>query len=114
MSRYFARKTPCRHGHTHDSRAEAKRCEELHLLLRAGEIEGLAYAPQYWFEPDGRPLKLANGRRAGFKADFSYIENGKVIVEDVKASNGFVARDVPLRWALFRHCYPEITLRIVK
>ena len=102
MPRYFAKKTTCIHGHKHDSKREAARCAELHLLLKAGEIDGLVYEPQYWFEINGQPVKHMNGRRAGYKADFSYIEGGKVVVEDVKAKNGFMARDVPLRWAIFR------------
>jgi len=38
MSKYHAKRTACAHGHTHASGREAKRCAELHLLLRAGHI----------------------------------------------------------------------------
>ena len=114
MSRYFARKTACAYGHNHASKREATRCAELHLLLRGGAIEGLVYEPQYWFEVNGQPLKLQNGRRAGYKPDFTYLEDGRVIAEDVKASNGFTDRDFPLRSALFRALFPEIELRVLK
>ena len=116
MTRFFARKTICKHGHKHDSQREADRCVELHLLLASGQIAALVYAPQYPFEINGAPLKLSNGRRAGYKADFAYIENGLVVVEDVKPRNkGFgESRDVPLRHALFRHLYPQSELRIVR
>lgn len=114
MSRYFAKRTACQHGHTHASKREAARCADLHLMLRAGQIDGLAVEPQYYFEVNGAPLKLANGRRAGFKPDFTYMEEGQVVAEDVKASNGFVDRDFPLRAALFRACFPDIELRVVK
>lgn len=111
MSKYFARKTPCNHGHTHASAREAKRCNELHLLFRAGQIDALVVEPTYELCPDGRPLKMSNGHKAHYRPDFTYLEHGKVIAEDVK---GFIVRDFPLRAALFRHCYPNIELRVVK
>jgi hypothetical protein len=111
--RYFARKTECALGHKHASAREAARCAELHNLFRAGKIDALAFEPQYWFDIEGRPVKHANGRRVGYKPDFSYLENGRVIVEDVKARNGFMERDVPLRMALFRHLFPSVELRVV-
>lgn len=110
---YFAKKTTCLHGHRHDSKAEANRCAILHDRLRRGEIEALVYAPTYHFEINGHALVMRNGQRARYTADFSYLEDGNVIVEDVKASNGYMARDVPLRLALFRHLYPHVELRVV-
>jgi len=111
VTKYGAKKTPCRHGHTHASGREAKRCNELHLLLHAGEITHLETQVQYWFHIDGRPLVHLNGRRVGYKPDFRYRErNGKLIVED---SKGFAARDWPLRSAMFRALYPDTELREV-
>lgn len=110
---YFAKKTTCALGHKHASRREAARCVELQALFRAGKIDALVFEPQYHFEIDGAVVKHTNGRRAGYKPDFSYIEDGKVVVEDVKASNGFIERDVPLRQAIFRHLNPDVELRIV-
>lgn len=114
MPRYFAKKAQCAQGHTHPSKAEAARCGVLHDRLRKGEIEALVYEPTYHFEVNGTALVMRNGGKARYRPDFVYLENGKVVAEDVKASNGFMARDVPLRLALFRHCYPEIELRIIK
>lgn len=114
MTKYYARKTSCNLGHTHASKREAARCTELHTLQLAGQIAGLQVEPQYWFVIGGKELKHENGRRAGYKPDFSYIEGARQIAEDVKAANGFVDRDFPLRAALFRHLWPEIELRITK
>ena len=114
MSRYFAKKCKCIHGHTHASKREAARCVELHVLQQAGEIGDLEVEPQFWFVINGEPLKHQNGRRAGYKPDFGYTEAGSDVVEDVKASNGFMDRDVPLRTALFRALFPTIELRVVK
>lgn len=109
--KYRAKRTACQHGHNHPSKREAARCDELHLLQKAGAISDLEYEPQFWFVINGEQLKLANGRRAGYKPDFSYVEGGREVVEDVK---GFAARDFALRAALFRHLFPTVELRIVK
>ena len=114
MKRHFARKTVCNAGHTHYSKAEAKRCDDLHLLQSAGKIVGLKVSPRFYFSIDGREIKMGNGQVARYTGDFTYIEGNRQVVEDVKAKNGFVERDVPLRMAIFRACYPDIELRIVR
>ncbi|MXO72887.1 DUF1064 domain-containing protein [Alteraurantiacibacter buctensis] len=116
MKRYFARKTLCVHGHTHASSREASRCADLHLRERLGEITNLQVEPQFWFQIDGQPIKHLNGRRVGYKPDFTYTElpSQQDVAEDVKAKNGHMERDVPLRMAIFRHLFPHIELRVVK
>lgn len=111
-NKYSARKTLCRAGHTHDSGKEARRCDELHLLLRAGEIEDLEQQPRFYFTIDGRQVKHDNGRRVGLTADFAFIDRqtGRKVVED---SKGMVVRDWPIRKAIFRALYPDIILREV-
>jgi hypothetical protein len=109
-SKYGAKKSNCLHGHEHASRREAKRCNELHLLQRAGRIAGLQQQPQFRFAVDGRPVMLENGQQARLTADFAYVEDGRKVVED---SKGFVVRDFPLRWALARALWPEIDWRVV-
>jgi hypothetical protein len=84
FGKYRAVKAQCRAGHTHDSKREAIRCDELHILEAAGEISELIIGPQYWFVINGKQLKHANGRRVGYKSDFEYVENGVRITEDVK------------------------------
>ena len=111
MSKYFAKKTACNHGHTHASKREAKRCDELHILQRDGQISDLEIEPTFHFVVDGEPLKMRNGHKAKYRPDFIYVENGQEVAEDVK---GFVVRDFPLREALFRRLFPTIQLRIVK
>lgn len=108
FGKYRAVKSQCRAGHTHDSKREAIRCNELHDLQAAGAISGLIIHPQYWFVINGRQIKHANGRRVGYKSDFEYLENGIQITEDVK---GFVVRDWPLRRAIFIALFPDHQLR---
>ncbi len=112
MSKYGARKTTCRAGHAHASKRESTRCDELHLLLRAGDIENLVQQPQFYFKIGGEILKLDNGRRAGVKLDFAYTDrhSGALVCED---SKGYTVRDWPLRKALFKALFPDIVLREV-
>ena len=114
MRQYFARKTICTNGHKHDSKRESVRCDELHQMQIEGKISGLKVHPQYKFSIDGAWVKLRNGQIAGYKSDFEYLEMDKPVVEDVKAANGFMSRDQPLRMAIFRHLFPDIELRVTK
>lgn len=111
-NKYRAKKAPCHQGHTHDSGREAKRCNDLHLLQRAGQIANLQIQPQFWFIIEGRQVKHPNGRRVGFKPDFSYIELPRLndVVED---SKGVRTEAYVLRAALFRALFPQHELREV-
>ena len=111
FGKYRAVKAQCGAGHTHDSKREAMRCNELHILQAAGEITDLTIHPQYWFVINGRQLKHPNGRRVGYKSDFEYIENGMLVTEDVK---GVIVRDWPLRRAVFKALFPNHDLRETK
>lgn len=111
MSKYNAKRTPCQHGHSHASGKEARRCAELHLLLRAGKIDALVVEPTYILALDGDPIIMGNGHKARYRPDFTYQENGRTVAEEIK---GIIVRDFPLRAALFRHCYPDIELRVLR
>ena len=111
FGKYRAVKSQCSAGHTHDSKREAIKCNELHALEAAGEITDLVIHPQYWFVINGKQLKHANGRRVGYKSDFEYIENGMLVTEDVK---GVIVRDWPLRRAVFMALFPNHLLRETK
>ena len=65
-------------GMAFDSSKEARRYSELRLLERAGEISDLECQPVFLIEINGaRVCKVV--------PDFSYQENGKRVVEDVKS-----------------------------
>lgn len=81
-----------------DSKKEAQRYAELKLLQRAGKISGLELQRVFELIPaqyetfprygkKGQPLK--DGKRCleqsvVYKADFVYIQDGEIVVEDVK------------------------------
>jgi hypothetical protein len=114
VKKWKAKKAYCKEGHKHDSISESKRCDELHLMLAAGEIDDLIVWPQFWFVINGRQVKHDNGRRLGYLADFGYSQNGKEIVEDVKGSKAVDSRDWPIRKAVFKAIYPSFELREIR
>ena len=83
-------------GITFDSKKEANRWCELLLLERAGQIKNLERQKVFELIPTQREIlpekdKYGNNklgkvieRPVKYKADFTYIENGKMIVEDTK------------------------------
>lgn len=93
-SKYLAKKVT-RDGMTFDSTKEYKRWQELVLLERGGQIQNLQRQVKYILvpaqrEPDFigvrggvRPGKVVE-REIAYVADFTYQENGKPVVEDVK------------------------------
>jgi len=75
-NKYSAKKTYselC--GRTFDSKAEARRGEELALLEKAGGISDLEYQVSF---------KLCESPNIKIKIDFKYTQDGIVIYEDVK------------------------------
>lgn len=70
--------------HGFDSRKEERRFQELLLLQRAGKITGLKRQVPFVLIPtqyeDGKCVE----RCATYRADFTYYENGVLVVEDVK------------------------------
>lgn len=76
MSKYHAIRTDV-DGISFSSRKEANRYCELKLLQQVGVIYNLELQPKF-------PL-VVNGKKIGvYIADFSYVENGNLITEDVK------------------------------
>jgi hypothetical protein len=59
------------------SRREANRYAELRLLERAGKIEDLRTQVRY-------PLEVNGLLVSHYVADFTYLEKGKLVVEDAK------------------------------
>lgn len=66
-------------GYTFDSKREAARYQELCLMQKAGLISALDVHPQY-------PLVVGGMKIGKYTGDFSYQENGKLVLEDVKSA----------------------------
>lgn len=69
-----------------DSKKEARRFDELMILLNAGAISDLRLQADFTLQ---EAYTLPNGNRVRairYKADFTYMKDGKLVVEDVKSS----------------------------
>lgn len=77
MSKYSAQKTDCANGHRHDSKLEASRCNDLHILQADGKISHLEMQPEFRVDINGKKV-------CTYRADFAYFVSTCRIVEDVK------------------------------
>lgn len=71
-------------GHMFDSAHERDRYAELRLLERAGQITELKLQPVFELIPAIRENGKVVQRAITYKADFSYMQNGNLVVEDAK------------------------------
>ena len=78
-NKYGNRKLKAPDGQVFDSVKEFHRWGCLRLLERAGAIQNLQRQVKYELIP-----KQDGERACNYIADFTYIENGKLVVEDVK------------------------------
>lgn len=67
-------------GHVFDSNKEARRYVELRYRLMSGEITELKLQVEFKLEVNCQKV-------ASYIADFTYMEKGALIVEDVKSSH---------------------------
>lgn len=93
-----------------DSLAELSRYKELKLLLSAGEITDLWIHPRFELQPKFRRDGKTE-RAIVYEADFSYRENGQLIVEDVKGKR---TQLYSTKRKMLLYKYPEIEFREVK
>lgn len=92
-------------GIVFDSKGEANRYGELKMLERSGQIEHLRLQVAY-------ELRGMNGDKiCKYIADFEYIENGKMVVEDFK---GLATQAYKLKAKLFKDNFPDIQFREVR
>ena len=100
-------------GIVFDSKREANRYCELKLLQRAGKIKNLELQKVFELIPTQREPetmtktgKVKKGKvieqAIKYVADFAYIENGKLVVEDTK---GFRTRDYIIKRKLMLYVY---------
>lgn len=78
-NKYGARKVRLPDGQVFDSQKERDRWCILRLLERAGRISDLKRQVSYELIP-----KQGTMRACSYIADFTYFENGKLVVEDCK------------------------------
>lgn len=94
-------------GQRFDSKKECRRFQELQMLERGGIISDLKTQVRFEIVPK----KNGNKRARYYVADFTYTENGKRIIEDVKSP---ITRKHPvysLKKALVLVNYPEYVFK---
>lgn len=84
-------------GHTFASGREKRRYQQLLLLERAGKIKNLEPHPKYEIIPKQIKSNGRTERVAVYTADFRYIEDGALVVEDVKSKATAKLADYVLR-----------------
>ena len=85
------------------SKREAQRWQELCQLQAAGLIADLRRQVRFVF-----PIKTDTGRNVAYIADFTYLEDGRFVVEDSKGFETDVSR---LKRALMRY-FHHIEVRL--
>jgi hypothetical protein len=104
-NKFHAKKAMCGQGHYHDSTKEAERCDELHLLLKAGEISNLELQKEYIIIPAAKYESPTKDERAVcYKADFVYFSKSlkRTVIED---SKGHRTKDYIIKRKLVKQLY---------
>lgn len=99
-----------------DSQKEYARYKSLLLLERAGKIQNLCRQKSLEIQP-GFKYQGERIRPITYDADFVYEENGKTVVEDIKAIDDVTGKplctkDFKLKWKLLKFKYPAYVFRI--
>lgn len=100
-----------------DSVKEYQRCIALRLREKAGEISNLDTQTTLMIQPAFTSKDGKKHRAITYRADFTYIENGEQIVEDVKgyskSTGKFLTTEAfRLKWKLLQARYPDYTFKL--
>lgn len=107
--KYLSKKTTI-DGITFDSKKEGLHYVELKKLEKQGKISNLELQPSFLLQ-DGFKRDGKKYRPITYIADFRYVENGKVIVEDVK---GFKTPEYKIKKKLLLYKYEGFEFREIK
>ena len=104
FGKYNAQKTDCCQGHKHDSRFEANRCDELHLMQKKGIISNLRTQVRYELTPAMKyeQFGMPNERNVTYIADFVYTQYGLTFIEDTK---GFKTPEYVIKRKMLKRQY---------
>ena len=86
-----------------DSKAEMKVYGELRLLELTGAITELSTQPV---------LELASGVK--YRADFRHVENGRVVITEVKGGKATQTAAFKLKWRQEQALYPQYEFRLIE
>lgn len=111
MKKYHNRKV-IEDGITFDSMMEHRRYIQLRTLLNAGVILDLHVHPSFKLQP-GYYSKSQRRKipPITYTADYSYLEDGQIVVEDVK---GFKTAAFNLKRRMLEYLYPNILFKVIE
>jgi len=90
-------------GMKFDSKAELSEYGSLRIREMMGEISDLKHHPV---------LELPAGIK--YEADFSFIENGRVVIVDIKGGKATQTAAFKLKWKQAQHGYPHYEFRLIE
>jgi len=91
-------------GFRFDSKAEARRYQDLKLLQQAGQVEHIDIHPRFYLAPE-----------ITYTADFMvYYKNGLIEVEDVKSPATAKKESFKIKQKLFNQLHALAPLRIIE
>lgn len=94
-------------GLTFDSQREYRRFLELRLAHERGEISDLILQPRFTLMESWQSADGAKHRRIEYIGDFSYIQEGKTVVEDVKSQPTRLNRTYRLKMKLLLYQHKD-------
>lgn len=104
-SKYNNLSCRCLSGHIHDSRGEAQHCNNLRLLVKAGEIKSYSIQVKC-------PLYVNEKLICNHYVDFKVIGNdGREWIEEYK---GFATSTWNIKRKLFEAIHPDIEYKVIK
>lgn len=95
------------------SKVEAKRYQELLTMQRAGAISDLQTHPSFLLQQAFKDAWGTHHRKVSYTADFQYVRDGTVIVEDVKGGKATQNAAFSIRWKWAIKLNPTIKFEIV-
>lgn len=108
-NKYHAKKTWMK-GRVYDSKKEANRAFELEMLAKYGKIQNLQKQVPFVLQEGYVNKHGKMVRPITYIADFTYVEDGKLIVEDTKGMETDVFK---IKRKMLEYKYPEIEFRVV-
>ena len=107
-NKYHAKKTWMK-GRVYDSKKEANRAFELEMLAKYGKIKNLQKQVPFVLQEGYVNKHGKKVRPITYIADFTYVEDGTLIVEDTK---GFETEVFKIKRKMLEYKYPDIEFRV--
>lgn len=110
-NKYHAKKTWMK-GRVYDSKKEANRAFELELLAKYGKIKNLQKQVPFVLQEGYVNKQGKKIRPITYIADFTYVEDGVLVVEDVKGGIATQTEVFKIKRKMLEYKYPDIEFRV--